>query len=396
MLAPDPRSHPAGGHAWRLFPLDLADLALWNAIDGRAGIVEVAERARTSVLEAMDRLGRLACYEVQAVQLRPERLPDAHPQRALLIGPPREPNVRTADMFDAAGGTALGHFHAGIADADTRFDHAETTLAHAFGEPHPALDGCVWGHRLAHAISARRAITGDTVVVEVGGGSGQVAEAFLTVAAPRRYIRVDRSPALLAAQGVRVPASEGFLGDATALPLADASADILLANEVIADLPAARTPEGWRNVGAEAFVREIARVLRPGGFAYLSEFGGEDQAPEEADQLDHPEVSIDFGVLARVATKCGLTARIVPLAAFMDLRLDARWLWRPHFSAVRALDRLHGRRPTPARAGSPGVLDLPEAVEGLRWVTLHEEGPGPLPARFSALLLERPTAARSS
>lgn len=389
LLGPDPHSHPPGGHLWRLVPLDLADLALWNALDGRASVGEVAERARVGTDEALLRLGRLARFEVQAIQLRPERLPEAHPQRSLLISPPRERNVRSPEMFDGRGGTSLGAFHHQIADDDTRFDHAETTLAHAFGVPHPALDGETWGQRLA-AVLARRVTVADSFVVEVGGGTGQVAADFLGVVTPARYLRIDRSPALLAAQGKRAPSSTGILGDALALPLPDGSVDVLIANEVIADLPAARAADGWRNVGAETFVREIARVLRQGGLAYVSEFGGEDEVPEETDQLDHPEVSIDFGGLARVAMECGLSASIEPLAAFMNLRMDARWLWRPHFAAIRALDGLHGRRPTESRAWTPGTLPLPEAVVGLRWVTLHEEGPGPLPARFCALILRKP------
>jgi len=42
-----------------------------------------------------------------------------------------------------------------------------------------------------------------------------------------------------------------------------------------------------------------------------------------------------------------------------------------------------------ARAWTPQTLTLPWAVEGLEWVPLSDEGPGPLITRFMALLIQK-------
>lgn len=390
LLCPAPEHHPAGGWTWRKVPLDALTERAWGAVDGRRTVAELAAHTGMDVTDAFAALAALAAWPVQAVQLRPARLKPGHPALCRVVGPPRAPNRRDAGMFDDAG-TALGAFHDAIEDADTRFDLAETTLAHAFGLPHPALAGERWGERLFDRLAAGR---GRARCVEVGGGTGELGAAFLDRARTRgqqvTYARVDRSPALLAAQAARMPGTTGVVGDAVALPVPTGSVDVLVANEIIADLPSARTPSGWENTGALAFVAEVARVLAPGGVAFVSEFGSESDEPEETEQLDHPEVSIRFDRLVEASRRLGLLADLSPVAAFMGLDLDARWLWRPHLGAVRHLDGVAGRPITAGRAWTPSSLGA-RGVEGLRWVTLADEGPGPLPARTFALLLRRPT-----
>jgi len=389
LLCPAPEHHPAGGWTWRKVALDAAAERAWRAVDGRRTVAEVAERAGLAVGEAFAALAALAAWPVQAVQLRPARLKPGHPALCRVVGPRRAPNRRDAGMFDDAG-TALGAFHDGIDDADTRFDLAETTLAHAFGAPHPALDGERWGERLFDRLAAGQ---GPARCVEVGGGTGELGAAFLDRAKARgqdvAYLLIDRSPALLAAQAGRMPGTTGVVGDALALPLASASVDVLVANEIIADLPSARIPAGWENTGALAFIAEVARVLAPGGVAFVSEFGSESDEPEETEQLDHPEVSIRFDRLVDAGRRLGLDVELSPIATFMGLDLDARWLWRPHLGALRHLDAVAGRPLTAGRAWTQATLDA-RGVEGLRWVTLADEGPGPLPARTFALRLRRP------
>lgn len=440
LLCPDPTRHPPGGWPWRTFRVEPRSLALWRAVDGRATVTQIAERTQIPVDEAMLRLGGLAAWPIQAVLLRKESVRRDHPSLCRVVGRPREPNERDASMY-AGASTALGDFHDAIEDTATRFDLAETTLAHAFGLPHPALGGQRWGERLfdhmfpasalggkffvttpgmerARAGAGRRRVlpkaAGERVVldrgpvsggcggsqpptmrcVEVGGGTGELGAAFLDRARERgypiEYRRIDRSPALLALQADKMPGAVGLVGDALALPLADGSVDLLIANEVIADLPSRRTAHGWENDGALRFVEEVARVLAAGGEAFISEFGTEADAPEEAVQLDHPEVSIRFDRLVERALSLRLSARLTPVADFLGLDLDARWLWRPHLGALRVLDQRAGRPPTPARAWTPETLPLGEKVEGLRWVNLREEGPGPLPSRTWVLTLRRP------
>ena len=134
---------------------------------------------------------------------------------------------------------------------------------------------------------------------------------------------------------------------------------------------------------------ELARVMAPGGVAVLTEFGGIDEIPRETEQLDHPEVSIHFGHLCAVSRALGLSARCVPLADFLRADLSQSWLSRHSHEALRARMRAEGRH-LAARAWTPQNLSLPWPVEGLEWVPLSDEGPGPLMTRFIALVLVKP------
>lgn len=365
LWAPDPTLPSPGGLPWRPIGTEPWQVALWRRLGEVATVGRVIEDPR-----ALGFLRRLCAIDVQALQLRDEPVPARDPSLSRVWSPPRP--AHTLD------GRTLAAWHAQIDDAPTHFDDTETTIAWTFGVPHPALQGRPYGRALRDAL-------GDHVrgrIVEVGCGSGEVARDF----GVRPYLRLDLSPALLAEQARTAPDTEGRLGDATALPLADGSVDLLISNEVIADLPWEHDGARIVTTGAFQFVREIARVLAPGGVAWLSEFGG-DELPEIAEQLDHPEVSIHFGELAEVATAAGLHVDRMPLASFLGMDTQARWLWRPHWEAVRAVARARGVH-LQARA----CPTLPFAVEGLREVPLTEEGPGPLPARFEALLLRKPRA----
>ena len=121
----------------------------------------------------------------------------------------------------------------------------------------------------------------------------------------------------------------------------------------------------------------------------LTEFGTLDEVPEEATQLDHPEVSIHFGALAERAQAAGLSAELVRLDAFLKMDLNAAQLARHSWHALRALAHAEGHR-LAARAWTPGTLKLPWKVQGLEWTTMMDEGPGPLVTRFWACILRKP------
>lgn len=363
LWAPDPTQPTPGGLPWRPIGTEPWQVQVWRRLGEVSTVGRVLDDPRAAAW-----IRRLCALDVQALQLRDEPVPARDPSLARVWSPPRPAFPRD--------GRTLAEWHTQIDDAPTHFDNTETTVAWAFGVPHAALQGRSYGRALHDAL-------GDHVrgrIVEVGCGSGEVARDF----GARPYLRVDLSPALLVEQARIAPDTEGRLGDATALPLADASVDLLLSNEVIADLPWERVGERIVTTGAFQFVREIARVLAPGGVAWLSEFGG-DEAPEIAEQLDHPEVSIHFGELVDVARAAGLHAERSPLPAFLGMDQQARWLWRPHWEAVRAVARARG-----AHLQARACPDLPFRVEGLRYVPLTEEGPGPLPGRFEAVLLHKP------
>jgi SAM-dependent methyltransferase len=233
--------------------------------------------------------------------------------------------------------------------ARRRFDEVECTVSHLLRFPHPALGGRRYGEALLQGIAGRGILPGRSGVIEIGGGAGHVAEAAFRgdagAFAGARWTSVDLSPALIAAQRRRLlepsqprgphPRWSGVRADAVSLPVRSTSVDgLLLANEVIADLPV----ENGRNAGALQLVREISRVLAPGGAAVLTEFGG-DFAPRPLRLLaafgqgEHVEWSIDFRELRAAAAEAGLAVEEIPLHQLIAADLNVRCasytdLWR--------------------------------------------------------------------
>lgn len=294
--------------------------------------------------------------------------------------------------------------------ARRRFDEVECTISHLLRFPHPALGGRRYGEALLTAIGARGVLPGRSGVVEIGGGAGHVAEAaFRGDAGPftgARWTSVDLSPALIAAQRRRVlepsqprgahPRWSGVRADAVSLPMRSASLDgLLLANEVIADLPV----ENGRNIGALRLVQEVARVLAPGGAAVLTEFGG-DFPPGPLRLLgafgqgEHVEWSIDFRQLRAAAAGAGLAVEELPLHQLIGADLSVRCasytdLWRLRrvascevFAAPAA--EVRKRFPLLSRILS---LELP-ALGSPRWP--DATAPAGFAQLFRALILRRP------
>jgi len=378
----DPLSTGAGGRGWRALPLAGWEAALWAHVNDARTVAEIASALDRPIDEVLAAFSRLTAFGVQAVQLRAGRpRPGDEGLRRQLVAPPT-PAAREAGMYDERGATALADWHRDIPSARRHFDDVETTVAHALELPHPGLGGRAYGEALGRLFYRRGWLSGR--VVEVGPGSGAVAEGVLRAAPGLDYTRVELAPALLAAQDARLPGTRGLLGSATALPLPEASVDFLFANEVIADLESVPGREGWINTGAQAFLAEIRRVLRPGGHYWLSEFGTVDGEAEEAAALGHPEVSIQFGDLAAHAASLGLGARVEPLAEAIGLDLAAPQLWRGSYEGLRAYLRATGRD-IEARAWHPGNLELPFPVDGLHWTHLADRGPGPLVTHFYAM-----------
>lgn len=413
---PVPHVHPAGGHPWHALPLTPGQLAFWRACNGSRTVADAAALANLPPPELRAFLSVLTHPSVQAVQLRDKPVIRRDASLERLVCPARLPNLRPADPYGPGGETRLAEYHLqAITDGSTHFDDRETTVAHAFALPHPALGGQRYGERLYDVMEGAGLVPDDGLVVEIGPGTGELGAAWLERAGrPVDYLRLDQSPELLRTQRARLPGTQEKLASATALPLADRSAALVICNEVIADLAAVpydpdEAPVGvaaevearlrrYRieplpgraryNLGAWQLVEELARVLAPGGAAFVSEFGGPDEVPQETEQLDHPEVSIHFGHLLQVARALGLRARLEPLADWMGFDLRAAWLSRHSYQALRARYRAEGRI-LQARAWTPESLVLPWPVEGLHWVPVSDEGPGPLVTRFWTLLVQR-------
>ena len=291
---------------------------------------------------------------------------------------------------------------------DYRFDRVETTLSHVLREPHRALGGRAYGPALLDGLDAAGFGPGEAgAVLEIGGGAGWLGAACVAARPGLRWTCLELSRPALCAQRARIgaaggPARTAFLrGDCRALPLAaGALRGLVLANEVIADLPVAREGDGGLvNRGALDLVGELARVLAPGGRAALVEFGGGgpvEPTPMHGDRGrgDHVEHTIRFPALAEEATSLGLGAQVVRLydllgiegsvrvASYTDLRRLAFLVPSTPMVAVTR-EELRRRHPLLTRLFS---FDLPR-LDSPRFPEAH--GRVGAAEAFSVLLLRR-------
>lgn len=98
-----------------------------------------------------------------------------------------------------------------------------------------------------------------TEVLDLGGGTGVNARTLAGAGA--RVTVVDSSRAMLNRAAAKKLPARLIRSDATALPLADGSFDIVLISDA------------WHHFRDQAgVVREVARVLRPGGRLYIIDF----------------------------------------------------------------------------------------------------------------------------
>ncbi len=410
LWCPDATRINAGGPPFRAIPLPREEHVLFGQLNDARTLRLAAARAGVPELTAEALGERLTVPELQALRLLPAP-PGPRYLGARILRGSRAAHARADGHRDATGSTTLTGYHQHqITDGATHFDDRETTVAHAFAVGHPALGGVAFGARLWDALASRGLASPGQRIVEVGAGTGELARSVLDCGAdPCDYLRVDLSPVLLETQAARCPQTRGKCADATTLALPIGSVDLVLCNEVIADLAAVPWSPGeagevgaWvarcglevlvergpYNLGAWQLVERIAGWLAPGGAAYLSEFGALDEVPTETRYLDHPEVSIHFGHLAAVARSCGLGVEVLELATLLRADLHARWLSRPSYSALRALHGAHGSH-LAARAWTAASVPTPERVLGLRDVPVSQDGPGPVITRFQVLLLTR-------
>ena len=259
-------------------------------------------------------------------------------------------NLYHADRKDH---DAIIDFHlSGIEDAAWEFDQIEPTVNHSFRFPHEALSGLDYGSRFCLSTLTPEVVpslkdSSQLDVLEVGGGTGSFARAFIKQAARLNGTRVnyhilDLSPALMESQrkvlGELLPESRHFQQDATRFDISGHTFDLIVSNEVIADFPVASgndegayyiakydlpvndAPESFVvNAGAFHFIERAWQHLKPGGTLIVSEYGSESRYPAASFNLNHDEYTIHFGHLAACATKVGFHCRLLALKEFVGL-----------------------------------------------------------------------------
>ena len=259
---------------------------------------------------------------------------------------------------DSSAETIIDFHLYGIEDAAWEFDLIEPTVNHCYRFPHEALGGLDYGSRFCLA-----ALTPNVVpllhhapleVLEVGGGTGSFARAFITQAASVTKINyhiLDLSPALIENQrkvlSELLPESSHFQQDATEFELPDHSFDLIVSNEVIADFPVAsvqrssRNDRKWEgdgayflekydlpdkdapdsfvvNAGVFRFIERAWKHLNPGGTLIVTEYGAEHRYPAPSFHLNHDEFTIHFGHVAACAEKVGFQCRLLTLKEFLN------------------------------------------------------------------------------
>jgi len=400
--------------------LDAEETAMWDVFDGNKRLIEMRHHHDNDKLLALVR--KLVHSDVQALKLSvmpwavyAKRPASAPPYLASTMPYPAwrpgEPVPPAADL------TA---YHGAIADADAQFEHQETTLSHLLRVPHPVLRGRTYGVALIDALRARGALPDGRIrVLEIGAGLGYVARDAIAALGDVDYTIVELSPALAAAQRERVGAGATWIeGDILAVELPEGSFDLVIANEMVGDLPAVQQARGaapprsvadagislddapdpcFLTTGAFELVARIARWLAPGGTAVVTEFGDLAAWPKLSTHLDHPELSIHFGQLAQAARAAGLTADVEFVIDLLDFDRDQQGLatTRSHFRALRALAAAHdvelpklGYTPALLAETVAGKIDLTSIGE-LRWDRVEDRLMGLVPHEFKAMIARR-------
>lgn len=315
--------------------------------DGTKTLRQIYNELRVEDSEFRSAIDFLTTQERQLIKFT-LRLQDLHEPFSLVNIIPR--NLYHSERKDR---DAISEFHlSGIKDATWEFDQIEPTVNHGFRFPHEALGGLDYGSRFCLATLNPEVVpllnnSAALQVLEVGGGTGTFARAFLQQAASLNgtklnYHILDLSPALMASQrkilSELLPESKHFQQDATEFDLPDHTFDLIVSNEVIADFPVASVhgegandlekynlsnknapPSAVVNAGAFRFIERAWEHLKPGGTLIVSEYGAEDSFPTQCYHLNHEEYSIHFGHLAACAAQVGFQCRLLTLKEFLGM-----------------------------------------------------------------------------
>ena len=431
--------------------LNAEETAVWERFDGETPLFVIAEEHPREVISAL--VKRLVHHDVQAIKLGHARMSFYESRQHM--APPYLTSTMPYASYDPLSDpepvpldervSPEGYYASEIPDADAQFDHQETTLSHLFRDAHPALSGRTFGQALVAGLERSGALPGSETlrVLEIGGGLGYfaraVVEALQGLGRTVTYDILELSPTLAEAQrartaGLPVTVCEGNVLETT---WPAERYDLILANEMIGDLPSARMthaeagldreelvgeayqaflaergPGGamaarytlglgdapdpfYLNVGAMELVAKVARSLNPGGTAYLSEFGEMSRWPVLSTHLDHPELSIHFGHLAAVARAEGLTDEFVFVMDLIEMARDVEGLrtTRSYFRALTGLLKRRGvdleKRGYTREMFNALVADIDvESIGDISFDRIEDRLMGLVPHEFKALVLQ--------
>ena len=456
--------------AWGDNPLTRCTLSadearVWWSIDGEKTLKTVQFDEQVAPEVVLGTVRKLGHHSVQALklsalgmrfykkkpQMKPQYLTSTMPYQR--YEPGAEGPLGELPRPIEAYFSPEGYYRGEIGDADAQFDHEETTLAHLFRVPHPALNGRTYGQAVVDALMKRdRVPEGELKVLEIGGGLGFMAKAVVEAlqAAGRKvsYHIMELSPTLAAAQRERnagLPVSV-HLGDVLNDAFPDSGYDLVLANEMIGDLLAVKLdhkrfgmggegeidddafeaglaasgvagelikkytlPIGdapdpfYLNVGAWQLTERLFEVMKPGATAWITEFGEMAKWPLLSTHLDHPELSIHFGHLTLVSRGVGFETEFEFVMDLIDMRRDLQGLQttRSYFRALKALLAERGVNLEKIGYTREMFAELlgdkvqPGEVGEIAFDRIEDRLMGLVPHEFKAILLRRPVTVRA-
>jgi SAM-dependent methyltransferase len=324
-----------------------------------------------------------------------------------------------------------------IKDPFRQFEEVEMTVSHLYRKPHVALQGKSYGARFALTLIEGGALRQGMRILEVGCGTGIFGREFLSAVREDRpgiydtlgYTFFDLSPVLARSQKEINREHEKIVsfqsGDAYAHPFEEGAFDLIIANEMIADLPVVKMnrenpseggaeKEGWEwckelgldyadappefvlNLGAIKFMEKLSRTLAPGGRAFVVEYGSPWSYPAAQVVTNHTEYSIHFGHLLTASERFGLEGTLTGLHAFLGFQGETQVLADlTHLSLFGHLLPFLGVEGEPARVYTRDMLEqaLPAICKNIGnvvFVPLHSLGSIVYPIGFYALTLHKP------
>ncbi len=279
----------------------------------------------------------------------------------------------------------------GIENALVQFESIETTVSHAFQDSHPALAGRSYSEAFCDALLNGGAFKHGARITEIGGGVGYFASGFLgrllernpVLYASVTYTILDLSPTLQESQRNVCSAHRDRmafrLGDVATVDLPPACADLIIANEMIADLPIGTVASNKSstssvdenadrlatkygllgpelhssfaiNVGAIHLLERLSDWLAPDATAILTEYGHLERVPSVVKLGAHDEYTIHFGHLRDVAGALSLSPRVDNLGEFLGadgdypvVRSSTLQMLRRHLLPALGVDDLPAR-----------------------------------------------------
>jgi malonyl-CoA O-methyltransferase len=211
-----------------------------------------------------------------------------------------------------------------------------------------------------------------TVVLDLGAGTGHGAQALKRRYRRAQVIALDSAPGMLRAAARQSRWRARFArvcGDASQLPLKDASVDLVFSNLMLQ----------WCDP-LEGALAEVRRVLRPGGFFAFSSFGPDTLAElraawSEVDAGAHVSAFLDMHDVGDAAARAGLTEPVLDVERIALTYADVR-------SLVRDLKSIGAQNATAARARGLTGKSKWRAMEA---AYEHFRSAGRLPATYEVI-----------